>query len=521
MRLFDHLPSPALHLDKDARIVDVNTLALSLFAWHSLPSPPPSFCDFLDPLKVQEFKEFQQQATGEQPLSLNINLHLDHDDEIPITIKASATPDGGRIFLINRHDIYSSGCGEKCFNAALLEAQYEQNPGGILLVNDQMEMVSFNREFVALWDIPEEILDSRDDEACLHYVLRQLADPESFLHKVKELYNDFDAVSTDEVHLLDGRVLYRQTHPIYCKNAYLGRAWYFLDITTLKEAQYQVEKQQIFQNAILEHIQDGIIACDGDGRLSLFNRASRELYGKPPLPEKDGLLSQALAGTTLKKWETVIRARDGSERTVRASGQAMNDGEEKKIGAVVSHHDITDLTKAKEQLLFMAYHDALTKLPNRSLFHDLLQHSIKHAQRNMQQLAVLFLDLDNFKSVNDNHGHDAGDRMLVTIAETLQSCLRDSDIICRWGGDEFVIGLLESSGSPSARAVARKLCRKVLENISVNDNRFPVSVSIGVAMYPDHGAEPDLLIRNADMAMYQAKRLGKNRCALYIPDLAN
>jgi diguanylate cyclase (GGDEF)-like protein len=111
--------------------------------------------------------------------------------------------------------------------------------------------------------------------------------------------------------------------------------------------------------------------------------------------------------------------------------------------------------------------------------------------------------------------------LLVNIAETLQSCLRDSDIICRWGGDEFVIGLLESSGGSSATTVAGKLCRKVLENISVNDNRFQVSVSIGVAMYPDHGAEPDLLIRNADMAMYQAKRLGKNRCALYIPYLAN
>ncbi|MFW2366857.1 MAG: diguanylate cyclase domain-containing protein [Desulforhopalus sp.] len=521
MRLFDHLPSPTIHLDKDARIIDVNSLALSLLGWRTTPSNCTSFSDLVDPEKVYEFKDFFRRIPAEQPLSFNSNLHLDGDRRLPVTIKSSATPDGDRIFLINRHDVYSSGCGEKCLNAAILEAQYEQNPGGILLVNDQLEMVSFNKEFVTIWDIPKEIQDSRDDKASLDHVLGQIVDPESFLQKVKGLYDDSEASSTDEINLLDGRVLYRHTYPIRFKNEYLGRAWYFLDITNLKEAQYQIEKQQIFLNSILEHIQDGIIACDADGKVSLLNRASRELYGKGPLPLSDGLLAQALAGVTLSNKETVICSRGNSERTVRVSGQAMYDGDDNILGAVVSLHDITDLKKAKEQLRFMAYHDALTKLPNRRLFHDLLQHSIKRAQRHQQQLAVLFLDLDDFKSVNDSHGHDVGDQLLVTIAGTLQSCLRNSDILCRWGGDEFVIGLLESSGGVSARAVAKKLCKKVLENISGSDDGFQVSVSIGVTMYPDHGAEPDLLIRNADMAMYQAKRSGKNRCALFMPDLAN
>lgn len=521
MRLFDYLPSPALHLDKDAHIIDVNTPGLSLFGWHIPPSDIPRFSDYLPPEKQHDFEEFFQEITLEQPLSFNTLFHPGQDTKMPITIKASATPDGGRIFLINRQDIYSSGCGEKCFKAASLEAQYEQNPGGILLVNDQQEMVSFNKEFVAMWDIPSEIQDSRDDKACLEHVLDKLVDPEDFIRRVKELYENSEAVSTDEIQLGDGRVLYRHSYPIHCRDEYLGRAWYFLDITSLKEAQYQIEKQQIFQNAILEHIQDGIIACDAGGNVSRFNRASRELFGETPLPVKGGLLTQVLTGITMNSRETVIRSQDGSERTVRVSGQAMFDGENKKLGAVVSLHDITDLKKAKEQLRFMAYHDALTKLPNRRLFHDLLQHSVKRAQRSQQQLAVLFLDLDNFKSVNDSHGHDVGDQLLVTIADTLQSCLRDSDILCRWGGDEFVIGLLESSGGTSAEVVAQKLCNKVLENISVSDTRFLVSVSIGIAMYPDHGEEPDLLIRNADMAMYQAKRLGKNRCALFVPDFVN
>jgi diguanylate cyclase (GGDEF)-like protein len=103
------------------------------------------------------------------------------------------------------------------------------------------------------------------------------------------------------------------------------------------------------------------------------------------------------------------------------------------------------------------------------------------------------------------------------MPETLRTCLRDSDIICRWGGDEFVIGLLASSANDEVIAVAEKICAKVLENISKKDRSFQVSVSVGIAMYPAHGTEPDLLIRNADMAMYRAKRLGKNRCELFLP----
>jgi diguanylate cyclase (GGDEF)-like protein len=103
------------------------------------------------------------------------------------------------------------------------------------------------------------------------------------------------------------------------------------------------------------------------------------------------------------------------------------------------------------------------------------------------------------------------------IAETLRTCLRDSDIICRWGGDEFVIGLHASSATDEVIAVAEKICAKVLENISKKDRSFQVSVSVGIAMYPAHGTEPDLLIRNADMARYRAKRLGKNRCELFLP----
>ena len=132
-----------------------------------------------------------------------------------------------------------------------------------------------------------------------------------------------------------------------------------------------------------------------------------------------------------------------------------------KLGAVISLHDITDLTKAKEQLKFMAYHDALTGLPNRRLFHDLLLQNLKQAARNNQKVGVLFLDMDNFKSVNDTHGHLAGDKLLIEVGKTLESCLRESDILCRWGGDEFVIGILENHEDEEILKVAQKICQTV------------------------------------------------------------
>jgi diguanylate cyclase (GGDEF)-like protein len=408
MQLFDYLPTPALHLDNDSRILQVNYKAQDLFGWQDPPPEYPRFTALMDPAEIPHFTQFFEEIDRNPPKVLSTTLLLASRNRLPVTIKASPTVNGGRLFLLQPSDLYNYGCSDKCLHSAILEAQYQNNPGGILLVNGRMEMISFNQEFVRIWDIPPEIQQSRDEEASLGSILDKLADPEAFLEKVRHLYENPDEVSTDEVLLRDGRVLYRHTYPISESGRYLGRVWYFLDIT--------------------------------------------------------------------------------------------------------------DLARAKEQLRFMAHHDALTELPNRRLFHDLLQHCLKQAHRNQQQVAVLFLDLDNFKAVNDQHGHDQGDQMLVMIASTLRESLRESDILCRWGGDEFVVGLPEIDDSEGVLAIAEKIGDRILDAVQAQVAECPVSVSIGIALYPDDGIEPDLLIRNADMAMYRAKRRGKNRCELFPPE---
>ena len=309
-------------------------------------------------------------------------------------------------------------------------------------------------------------------------------------------------------------------------------------LTMLQKEINHSEKGQVFLNGMLDHIQDGIIACDTTGRLTILNSTGRSLYQSGLAGEKlseseplkavnqrknnqvklDATLARILAGTSLQNDEVVLDSPGGTALTFRVNGRAMYDADNNKLGAVLTLHNITDLEKARSQLRFYAYHDTLTQLPNRRLFHNLLKQALKQAKRYEKMVGVLFADLDYFKTVNDRFGHHTGDQLLTSIAAILQENLRSSDLICRWGGDEFVIGLLDNVSRESIAGVAEKLCSTVRAAIDDINPEFGVSISIGIAIYPDHGLEPDLLIRNADMALYLAKRQGRNRYQVYPPE---
>lgn len=535
MHIFNDLPIPVMQLDSEAQITISNHSANQLFEWKDLPTKRPLFTQFLHANDTNRFFDFYA-AIDSTPTLFCTALHLSPLNKKRITIKATKTAQGNRIFLLNQQDAWNSGCGELCEHAAILEAQYQHNPGGILIVNSKKEMLSFNDEFVAMWGIPKHIQQSRDEKGSLENVVNKVVNPTEFISKIERLYANETEISTDEILLKDGRILYRHTYPIKILENYLGRVWYFLDVTPLKRAQFQLEKQQIFQKAVLENVQDGIISCNSNGKIDLMNCAARHFYGyistdpigrdiddlqqftddkETPLTGEFNPLRKVLNGETIENEEITVTSVSGKEHTLRINGQSIMHESSDKIGAVMSLHDITDINEAKEQLKFMAYHDPLTALPNRRLFHDLLLQNLKQASRNDQKVGVLFLDMDNFKSINDSHGHEVGDTLLKEVGEILKSCLRDSDLLCRWGGDEFIIGLPENYGSDDIVRVAEKICRTVLQRIKEINGTFNISVTIGIAISPDHGTDPDRLIRNADVAMYHAKKLGKNRCELF------
>jgi diguanylate cyclase (GGDEF)-like protein len=164
---------------------------------------------------------------------------------------------------------------------------------------------------------------------------------------------------------------------------------------------------------------------------------------------------------------------------------------------------------------YLAYHDSLTELPNRSLFSKLLGHSITQAHRYTRQLAVLFLDLDHFKNINDTLGHEAGDELLQDVAARLKSCLRDSDIVARLGGDEFVVMLPELEVEEYVAIVAQKILAAVALPFVFGDQEYRVTASIGISTYPQDGLDEQTLTKNADIAMYKAKEEGKNNFQFY------
>ncbi len=171
--------------------------------------------------------------------------------------------------------------------------------------------------------------------------------------------------------------------------------------------------------------------------------------------------------------------------------------------------------RAEEKLAYLATHDALTGLPNRILFTEHLNHAILSAQRNGLKLAVMMLDLDKFKEINDTFGHRAGDQLLQTIGMRLTSVLRKSDTVARMGGDEFMLLLSELKKVDEASYVAHKLLQIIQEPIELENHELTVTFSIGISLSPDHGTIPDVLFKNADIAMYNVKRSGRNGYEFY------
>lgn len=172
--------------------------------------------------------------------------------------------------------------------------------------------------------------------------------------------------------------------------------------------------------------------------------------------------------------------------------------------------DITDRKQAEEAVRHMAYHDGLTGLPNRSLLNDRLDKALTHAQRNGRELALMILDLDRFKSVNDTLGHAVGDRLLQAVADRLGNLLRSEDTVARLGGDEFAILLPEICHAEDAAQVARKILRDVRKPFTLGHRQLHVTASVGIAVHPRDSDEPETLMRKADMALYRAKERGRD-----------
>ena len=232
--------------------------------------------------------------------------------------------------------------------------------------------------------------------------------------------------------------------------------------------------------------------------------------------QRTALLQRMRASGALTDEEVALKRVDGSPAWVFANAiLTAREGEVETLEGTVI--DITQRKNAERQIIYQAYHDALTGLPNRMLFYDRLTQALSLARRDERGLAVLFMDLDQFKLVNDTLGHAAGDRLLIEIARRLQQSLRESDTVARVGGDEFTLLLRNIEEGADAARAAQKVLEAIARPIETDGQRFYLTTSIGISLFPADGEEAEALLTSADIAMYRAKELGRNAYQLCTP----
>jgi len=211
--------------------------------------------------------------------------------------------------------------------------------------------------------------------------------------------------------------------------------------------------------------------------------------------------------------------RDGTETPIEDSVSPIHDREGHVTGAVIVFRDVTEARAMTQQMTYSAQHDFLTGLPNRMLLNDRVTQAIASSSRHQGMVAVLFLDLDGFKQVNDSLGHAVGDKLLQSVAARLTASLRGSDTVSRQGGDEFVVLLSEIARAEDAAFTAKRMLDAVTAPHSIDGHDLYITTSIGISIHPDDGLDGPTLIKNADTAMYRAKEHGRQNYEFFRPEM--
>jgi len=408
----------------------------------------------------------------------------------------------------------------------LLQSTLDSTADGILVIGDAGKIVSYNHRFTEMWRISTELMNGGDDRAVLQAVVVQLAEPEDFLHAFDALLSQPSAESFDLLQLKDGRRFERYSIGRYLEDIENIRVWSFRDVTARFAAEAALRESENRYRLLFEQnaagvcvtTMDGVIVdCNATyaallrvGREELLGCTLSSLYARPHEGEEIVTLLRGVG--TLNSVEVEMRRADGDPLWVLQNVVLVGDERSGVIHTTVV--DISDRKRAEEQIEFHAYHDVLTALPNRKLFTDRLRHSLTRAKRAGKPLSVMFIDIDHFKTINDTLGHTAGDDLLLEMARRLRACVREDDTVARLGGDEFTIILSELRHPEDALAVAQKILEAVQWPLTIGGMPIVVTASIGIALYPEDGADPEALLRNADSAMYRAKEAGRNTVQL-------
>ena len=314
-----------------------------------------------------------------------------------------------------------------------------------------------------------------------------------------------------------------------------------IDITAQREAEERVREERDRAQRYLDMTRMLVLVLDPDGRIEMLNRAGHELLGRADgtligcdwfdtcvaseeraaLRERFAHIAEGRRAPGNEGVETPLVTADGDVRIVSWTASVLHDGDGRVTSVLSSGVDVTERRHAERQIEHLAYHDPLTGLPNRALLREHLGLALARARRNQTAVALLYLDLDDFKIVNDSLGHGAGDDILCRVAVQLRRRLRASDLLVRHGGDEFLLllpDLPRAGAAEAARAATEAIRAALAEPFEISGAEFELGASVGISLYPDDAQDAETLLRHADAAMYQAKAGGRSEVTVYADD---
>ena len=412
---------------------------------------------------------------------------------------------------------------------------------GILVVGEDRKIESYNDRYIEMWRTSPAVLAAGDDRLLVDAAARQLVNPFRFLSEGERISKS-DEKSFDLLEFTDGRVFERYSQPRRIDGRIAGRVWCFRDITERHRAEVEL---RLAAAAFQSH--ESMVITDANGVILRVNRAFtectgysvEECVGNTPRMFKSGrhddefyrAMWQSLLAEGKWQGEVWDRRKNGEvyPKWLIISAVAGENGVTTHF--IATHLDISERKKSEQRIEHLAFFDQLTGLLNRTLLTDRIQQALVGSTRNRSYGALMLLDLDNFKGLNDTLGHDIGDRYLIEVGRRLRECVRASDSVARLGGDEFVI-LLEGLGdNPPAAMQAEHVAAKVLAAVERPFNLKLVSdgleqnhshhgaVSIGLTLFRGEAIGVDELLKQADLAMYQAKSSGRNTLCFFSPEI--
>ena len=409
-----------------------------------------------------------------------------------------------------------------------LRATLDSTADGMLVCSQDGGIRAFNHRLAAIWGLPQHMLLERNDAGILHYMAAKVRDRQAYLLRLEDLQRQPLLESTDVLELEGGRIIERRSVPQLKRGAPIGRIHSFRDITREVEVQAGLQlAARVFDCSL-----DAIFIADAAHRLVRANPACQRLLGEDDCAGRSvhdlfgasapvsWYADAAQEWSTGGFWQGNLWLEQGAQQrcAVRLSWVALRDAHDMVFQTIGFMRDLTLQHQAQQRIEELAFTDALTGLPNRLCLSAHVEQALARAAQTPEVFAILFIDLDRFKIINDSLGHQFGDRVLQLVAERLQGCLRAADMLCRLGGDEFVL-YLEGCDEALAASVAQRILREMLRPFLLDGLGFSVQCSIGVAQYPSHGHTLDELIMQADTAMYRVKERGRGHYGFYQPQM--